>query len=74
MDRFKKYLNEARVSKDLSAHVMNRVNDAIEEWKKENLDELGYWPTRADDMEKLADDLMDFVRGMKRSARQEKRR
>lgn len=74
MDKLKRYLNESRVSKDLTAHVTNKVNEAIEEWKKENLDELGYWPTRAEDLERLADEMVDFFRGMKRSAKQEKRR
>jgi hypothetical protein len=31
MDKIKKYLKEARVPNDITAHVMNKVSEAIEE-------------------------------------------
>lgn len=50
---------------------MNRVNDAIEEWKKEHFDKVGYWPDRDKDLYKLAEEMLDFFNGMKRSSKRE---
>lgn len=72
--KFEKYLNEARVDKDLTAHVTNRVMDAIDEWKSANTDSIEGWQTRDEDLLKLAEEMMDFFKGMKRSSSQELKR
>lgn len=72
--KFEKYLNEARVDKDLTAHVTNRVTEAIDEWKNANVDPIEGWDTRDEDLLKLAGEMMEFFKGMKRSSSQELKR
>lgn len=69
MTKIKKYLNERR-STDLTADVTNAVSKAIDGWKKRNVDPLEGWPTRDEDLLKLANEMIDFFRGMKRASEQ----
>jgi hypothetical protein len=59
------------VPNDITAHVMNKVSEAIEEWKNANIDPMEGWPSRDEDLLKLAEEMMDFFQGMKRSSKQE---
>lgn len=73
-DKIRKYLNEARVSKDLTAHVTNKVQEGIDEYQDAHYGLTRPWETRDEDLERLADEMMDFFGGMKRAAKQGKRK
>jgi len=56
---------------ELSNHVQNTIIQEIDAWIKDNIDPVTGWdsPTERDEaLLKLANDLLDFAGGMKRSA------
>lgn len=54
---------------DLTAYVMVEVGESIIEWQNKNRDKIGKWPTKIDDLEKLADEMIGFFESMKSNAK-----
>ena len=68
MSKIKEYLTERKVTKaDFYVYVQNAISKAIGEWEKKNKWESG--EQKDEFYSELADGLMNFAKGMKKSIR-----
>ena len=66
MGKIKEYLMERKSTKaDFYIYVQNAISKAIEEWEKKNKWESG--EEKNEFYSELADGLIDFAKGMKKS-------